>query len=271
MLAADELTVRAGAATLLAGVSAAIVPGQVIAVVGPNGAGKSTLLRALAGDITPTSGSIALDGRPLITWREADVARLRAVSLQNGGLDFGFSALEVVLLGRAPHAGRSGRTRNIAIAAAALAACDVAHLRCRSYPTLSGGERQRVQLARALAQVWDVGPQAARYLLLDEPTSALDLAHQHRALQRVRDWARRGGGVLVVLHDLNLAAAYADRVLVLRAGRCIACGSPAEALTPQVIEAAFDVRVAVIDVPQLDRPLLVPQPLPLLRGGARGR
>ena len=257
MLAAHDLTVRADQATLLAAVSVAVIPGQVIAVVGPNGAGKSTLLRALAGDLTPAGGEIALGGRALQHWRAADAARVRAVLLQHAAIDFAFTAFEVALLGRAPHSASVSRTRNLAIAGAALAAADAAHLRARLYPTLSGGERQRVQLARALAQIWDVAPDAPRYLLLDEPTAALDLAHQHRLLQRLREWARRGAGVLLVLHDLNLAATYADRVLVLRGGRALASGTAAEALTPAVIEAAFDVRVALVHVPELGRPLFV--------------
>jgi len=258
MLAAYDLTVRSGSTTLLAGVSVAVPPGHVLAVVGPNGAGKSTLLRTLAGDITPASGDIVLEDRPLVAWRTPDLARIRAVVLQHGRFDSAFSALEVALLGRAPHAGRVSRTRDIAIAAAALHASDAAHLRSRSYPTLSAGEQQRVQLARALAQVWDVAPGAPRYLLLDEPTSALDLAHQHRTLQCLRDWALRGAGVLVVLHDLNLAAIYADRILVLRGGRAVACGPPAQVLTPAVVESTFDVRVALVDVPQLGHAMLVP-------------
>ena len=259
MLTGHDLTVRAGEATLLAGVSAAVVPGSVLAVVGPNGAGKSTLLHALAGDARPAAGDVLLDGRPLHSWRPEALARVRAVLGQSSALGFAFTALEVVLLGRAPHAGTVSRARDLAIASAALAAAGAATLRARSYPTLSGGEQQRVQLARALAQVWDVGPQAPRYLLLDEPTAALDLAHQHRALLRARDWAQRGAGVLVVLHDLNLAATYADRILVLRAGRSIACGPPAEVLTPAVIETAFEVSAALVASPD-GRPLIVAGP-----------
>ncbi|MEO8604051.1 MAG: heme ABC transporter ATP-binding protein [bacterium] len=259
MLAAYELSVRAGQATLLSAVSAAVVPGQVLAVVGPNGAGKSTLLRALAGDLAPARGDILLDGRPLSTWRPPALARTRAVVLQHSGLDFAFSALEVVLLGRAPHAGRVSRARDLAIAAAALTAADVAGLRARSYPTLSGGERQRVQFARALAQIWESPGGAPRYLLLDEPTAALDLAQQHRTLQRARDWAQRGTGVLVVLHDLNLAAAYADRILMLSRGRAVALGTPTEVLCAERIAQVFGVEVTLAEHPDAAGPLIVPR------------
>ncbi|MGH7790048.1 MAG: heme ABC transporter ATP-binding protein [Candidatus Binatia bacterium] len=271
MLAAYDLSVRAGTATLLAGVSAAVVPGQVLAVIGPNGAGKSTLLNALAGDVAPAGGQIVLEGRPLATWPAADVARLRAVLLQHSGLEFAFTALEVVLLGRAPHAGRVSRARDLAIAAAALTAADAAALRARAYPTLSGGERQRVQLARALAQIWDATPAAPTYLLLDEPTAALDLAHQHRALQRARDWARRGTGVMVVLHDLNLAAAYADRVLVLSRGRVAALGAPFEVLQPLLIEDVFGLAVTLASHPDASAPFIVARAARPLRPTGSGR
>ncbi|MDX2170923.1 MAG: heme ABC transporter ATP-binding protein [Deltaproteobacteria bacterium] len=257
MLAAYELTVQAGGTTLLSRVSAAVVPGQVLAVVGPNGAGKSTLLRALAGDRAPSAGAVVLDGRPLAQWRAADLARRRAVVLQHSALDFDFTALEVVMLGRAPHAGRVSRARDLAIATAALTAADAAGLRARAYPTLSGGERQRVQFARALAQIWDTPARSARYLLLDEPTAALDLAHQHRTLQRARDWSRGGCGVFVVLHDLNLAAIYADRVLLLSRGRAMALGAPGEVLRPALIEQVFGVAVTLTAHPDADAPLII--------------
>jgi iron complex transport system ATP-binding protein len=269
MFAAYDLTVRVNRSTLLSGVSVAAIPGQITAVVGPNGAGKSTLVRAMAGDLTVTAGEIVMGGRPLARWRAADAARTRAVLLQHAPMGFAFTAFEVALLGRAPHAATVGRARNLAIARAALAAADVAHLRERLYPTLSGGERQRVQLARALAQIWDVAPDAPRYLLLDEPTAALDLAHQHRMLQCLRAWAARGAGVLLVLHDLNLAAEYADRVLVLQNGRTRACGPPADALVPTTIEEVFGVRVTLVDLPDRSRPFLVPQAVPAPR--PRGR
>jgi len=257
MLSAHDVTVRAGRVTLLDGVSVTVAPGRVVAAVGANGAGKSTLLHALAGDLPPSAGTVELDGRPVSTWQPDALARARAVVGQSNPLAFGFTALEVTLLGRTPHASCVSRARNLAIARFALAVADAAPLAARSYPTLSGGEQQRVQFARALAQVWEVAPDAARYLLLDEPTAALDLAHQHRALAQARAWARRGAGVLVVLHDLNLAAAYADRVLVLRAGRAIADGPPAEALTPRVIEAAFDVSVTLVTNPDGPYPFIV--------------
>jgi iron complex transport system ATP-binding protein len=267
VLSGRDLTVRAGAAMLLRGVTAGVAPGEVVAVVGPNGAGKSTLLETLAGDRTPADGGIDCNDRPLPTWRPRDLARVRAVVLQRSALAFAFTAQEVVLLGRAPHRGHGGTAVDRAIADAALSAAGAAPLRHRRYPTLSGGERQRVHFARALAQIWERPASGGRYLLLDEPTAALDLAHQQQLLRRARQWARDDTGVLVVLHDLNLAAAFADRVIVLWRGRVVADGPPHAVLRPDVIATVFGVEVVIADHPDA----AVPCVLPRLRGEERRR
>ena len=256
MLSLDLVTVRAGASTLLDALSLGVAPGEVVAVVGPNGAGKTTALRALAGDLAPDGGSVRLDGRRLA--EAPDVARRRAVLPQESALAFGFSALDVVLLGRTPH--QTGRRANLAAAARAMDEARVAHVADRLYPSLSGGERQRVHLARTLAQL-DAEPSgASRYLLLDEPTSALDLGHQHAVLRTARRQASRGVGVLAVLHDLNLAAQYADRIAVLAAGRLVAVGRPEAVLTPTVVRCAFGIAVVVASHPCAACPLVVPVP-----------
>lgn len=270
-LALENATVRVGAATLLDGLSLAVSPGEVVAVVGPNGAGKSTALRLLAGERPPTGGAVRLDGRPLGTHAPETLARRRAVLPQHAALAFGFTALDVVLLGRTPH--RSTRRADLDAAARAMRRAGVAALADRRYPTLSGGERQRVHLARALAQLdgaaagADEGP---RYLLLDEPTSALDLGHQHAVLRTARAVAAGGVGVLAVLHDLNLAAQYADRMAVLADGRLVAAGPPEAVLTPSVVRCAFGISVVVTAHPCAACPLVIPvpdgaaAPLPLL-------
>lgn len=255
MLSLDSVTVRIGASTLLDTLSLGVAPGEVVAVVGPNGAGKTTALRVLAGDLAPDDGHARLDGRPLA--EAPDLARRRAVLPQESALAFGFSALDVVLLGRTPH--RTGHRADLAAAARAMERAHVAHLADRLYPTLSGGERQRVHLARSLAQL-DTDSTEARYLLLDEPTSALDLGHQHAVLKTARRQAARGVGVLAVLHDLNLAAQYADRIAVLAAGRLVAVGRPDAVLTPTVVRCAFGISVVVTPHPCAACPLVVPVP-----------
>src|SRR5262249_53599604 len=160
-------------------------------------------------------------------------ARVRAVLLQDTSLRFAFTAFEVVSMGRSPHGRGSATAGDRAITAAALDAVGMSEHAARAYPTLSGGERQLVQLARVLGQIWERPAGGDRYLLLDEPTANLDLPHQHDVLRLTRQLAGAGVGILVILHDLNLAAAYADRVVVLRHGRVCAAGAPASVFTPE--------------------------------------
>ena len=251
MLEAHSVSYRVGQAVLVDGVSLTLARGEVLALVGPNGAGKSTLLRLLAGDLSPGGGEVALDGRPLSAYRPGELARLRAVMPQQTVLQFAFTALEVVLMGRNPHLRGREADRDLAIAEAAMAGTDCLHLADRSYPTLSIGEQQRVTLARVLAQETPV-------LLLDEPTASLDIRHQELVLQVARERATGGAAVLAVLHDLNLAAAYADRVAVLSRGRLAACGAPWDVLTEGLLSEVFEHPVAVMRHPLRDCPLVMP-------------
>ncbi len=258
MLSLDDVTVRTGHATLLDGVSLDVRPGEVLAVVGANGAGKTTALRVLTGEVPPSAGAARLDGVPLAELDGPALAQRRAVLPQASALPFDFAVLDVVMLGRTPH--RAGRDADLAAAHRAMRAAGIGALADRRYPTLSGGEQQRVHLARALAQL-DAPGDGARYLLLDEPTSALDIAHQHAVLRTARQRAAAGDGVLAVLHDLNHAAQYADRVAVLARGRLVACGPPRDVLTPDVVGRAFGVAVVVTDHPCAACPLVVPIPV----------
>ncbi|EHY75966.1 hemin importer ATP-binding subunit [Stutzerimonas stutzeri ATCC 14405 = CCUG 16156] len=253
MLVGTDLTVQRGALTALQSVSLELRPGQVFGVLGPNGAGKSTLLAALSGDVRPSVGRVVLHGRALGDWPDVERARCLAVLPQSSTLNFGFRVVDVVAMGRLPH--RSGREADAAIVSAALIAADVQHLATRSYLKLSGGERQRVHLARVLAQLWPGG--AGQALLLDEPTSMLDPAHQHSILQAVRGFAEQGGAALVILHDLNLAARYCDRLLLLKDGRPIAAGSPDEVMQAQPVRAVFGLDVLVQRHPELGHPLII--------------
>ena len=251
-LAVRGLSVRAGDTTLLQDATLEIAAGEFVAVLGANGAGKSTLLRVLAGERLGgglrASGGAWLAGGPLQAFRPRDLARRRAVLPQSPTLAFGYTALELAALGRHPHADEP-RTR-LAIARAALDATDAAHLAEREVLTLSGGERARAHLACALAQLWDADCAHARFLLLDEPTAALDLAHQLDVLAIVREFARRRRiGVVAILHDLNLAAHHADRVLLLDRGRTVALGAPETVLQPAAVASVFGVRAANLPHP----------------------
>jgi iron complex transport system ATP-binding protein len=245
-LQARELTVAAGGRRLLDHVGIDIAPGYLTAVIGPNGAGKSTLLRALCGDLTPQSGTVMLNGRPLASWSAQERALQRAVLPQTPELAFSFRAWDVVELGRHPHRHRATREQDHAAICEAMMATDTSEFAQRDCGTLSGGEKHRTHFARTLAQIW--GPLAdgrARLLLLDEPTASLDLFHQHAILAKARAVAHSGAAVLTVLHDLNLAAAYADTLVVLDGGRADAAGSPGEVLTCERITRIWRVRCAV--------------------------
>ncbi len=253
MLRADHLSVQRGPCTVLADIDLQLHDGEVLGVLGPNGAGKSTLLAALSGDLVAAQGEVSLDLRPLADWHGPERARRLAVLPQSSSLDFAFSVEQVVGMGRLPHS--SGQHEDQRIVTAALQAADAQHLSGRNYLALSGGERQRVHLARVLAQVWPGG--AGQILLLDEPTSMLDPLHQHTILQAVRDFTRRGAAVLVILHDLNLAARYCDRLLLLQQGRPYLLGSPAEVLAPAPLHAVFGLDVLVQRHPERDHPLII--------------
>lgn len=256
VLQADGIGYRLSQRDLLADVSLALCPGELLALLGPNGAGKTTLLRLLAGELRPTTGAVLLDGRPLSAFAPAELARRRAVLPQSTLLRFPFTVLEVALMGRHPHLGPAGETPgDVAAARAALARAEALALEGQRYPTLSGGEQGRVNLARALAQDTPL-------LLLDEPTAHLDPRHQHATLRLARELAAEGSAVLAVLQDVNQAATYADRVALLRDGRLVAAGSPWQVLTPERLEAVFGLPFTLTRHPFLDRPLLVPVPPP---------
>jgi iron complex transport system ATP-binding protein len=260
MISLEDITVRIGDKTLVEDVSLQVRPGRVTALIGPNGSGKSTLLRTATGAQKPTRGRITLEGRPLSGVPLKEQARIRAVVAQHASLSFPFEVLNVVLMGRTPHLTGAESAYDVEVAWAALDRASVRHLAGRTYTSLSGGERQRVDLARALAQIWDAPPGCNRYLFLDEPTASLDIAHQHETLQAARHAAAQSTGVLVVLHDLNLAAQYADEVVLLCQGRRLATGPPADVLEPDLIRRAFSVSVLVTPHPCHDCPLIVPIP-----------
>lgn len=243
MINARGVRVVRGGRALLDRVSVAAASGEVVALLGPNGAGKSTLLRVLSGELVPNAGEVAIGGRALRHWKPDALARVRAVLPQASSLDFPFLVHEVVELGRAPHedAAHAG-----VIAREALAAVGLSALAMRPFPLLSGGERQRVHFARVLAQVWTTDGRGAA-CLLDEPVAALDPRHQHEVLRTARQVADRGVAMIVVLHDLSLAARYADRVVLMRDGVVLADGTPGAVLDPGRLEPAYDIPFAVLE------------------------
>ncbi len=238
-LQARALTVQRSGRFLLDAVDVTLAPGSLTVVLGPNGAGKSTLLHVLAGLERPDAGSVRLNDQSLMAMNSFERARRLAVMTQDQPLDFAFSVEEVVQLGAYPLG--LGRAEEWAHCRSGLQRLELQALAQRNYLSLSGGEQQRVQLARVLAQCGE----ATAVLLLDEPVSSMDLRHQHLCLRQLRMLADAGVAVLVILHDLALAARYADRVLLLKKGRVLAQGAMLETMTPSHLSTLFDVRVEV--------------------------
>ena len=242
-------------APLLVDVALTLAPGELVAIVGPNGAGKSTLVRLLLGLLPPARGRVVAGGRDLATMAPRERARLVAAVLQDEPLDFPFTALEVVLMGRRARLGAFGfeRADDVAAAERAMRDTGVAELASRPLAELSGGERKRVLLARALAQETPV-------LVLDEPAAALDLRHQLDLFARLDARRRAGAAIAVVVHDLNLAAAFCSRVVLLEPGAPALVGAVDEVLTPARVRAVFGVDVAVGAHPVTGARLLFPVP-----------
>lgn len=231
--------------------------GQLVAIAGPNGSGKTTLLRLLLGALRPSEGRALYAGRPLTSWGGAALARRVGALAQHEEPAFPATAGELIAMGRYPHLGpwRSFGARDRAAIAAAASRCRVVECLEREFATLSGGERQRVRLARALAQEPDA-------LALDEPTAALDLAHEMEIWELLSGAARAGSAVLLTTHNLNLAACYADRIVLLADGRVVARGAPATVLTAAAVQRAYGwpVRITPHEGPGRDRgaPQIVP-------------
>ncbi|WP_018699883.1 ABC transporter ATP-binding protein [Amorphus coralli] len=233
------LTVRIGATSILSGVDVAAEPGELVGLIGPNGAGKSTLLSVLARLRTPQAGTLAYDGAPAARMDGRALARRLAMLAQSGGVEWPLTVDRVVAIGRLPHAGRfaaSDPEHDREAIQRAMHAANVEALAGRTVDTLSGGERTRVLLARALAV-------EAEMLLADEPIAALDPYHQIEVMELLAAVVRRGGGVVVVLHDLSLAARFCDRLVLLDRGRVVADATPEQVLTEDRIAAVYGVSV----------------------------
>jgi iron complex transport system ATP-binding protein len=242
--------VERGKRTILSEVSLEVKPGEVLALVGPNGAGKSTLLATLAGEILPARGEAMIVGRPSFSHRPKELAQLRSVLLQSNDVSFPFRVRQVVQMGRNPWAGTEHEELDDHVVDQAMADVGVTDLAQRRFNELSGGERARVSLARVLAQQTDL-------LLLDEPTAALDLNHQDRVMKLIRSRATDSRGVVVVLHDLSLAAAYADRVALITRGEIHAIGTPRDVLSAERLSDIYGVPLRVMESPE-GHPMVIP-------------
>ncbi len=253
-LAAEDVSYAVDGKPIVHGVSLHVHEGEVLALLGPNGAGKSTLLALLAGDLVPGSGRVLLGGVPVSGMAARELARRRAVLPQSTAVAFSFPVRDVIAMGRTPWRGTPFAEDDPAAAAEAASDADVVPLLDRDVTTLSGGEQSRAALARVLAQ-------STRVLLLDEPTAALDIAHQERVLAIARARAVLGAAVVVVLHDLNLAAGYADRLVLLDGGVVAAAGAAHDVLRPELLSAVYGHPIDVVPHPHDARPLVLPRRL----------
>jgi iron complex transport system ATP-binding protein len=250
MLEAISLGYRVEGRAILDDFSARFAPGGLHLLVGPNGAGKSTAVRLLSGGLRPTSGTLLYEGSSAAATPASLLARRRAVLSQAVEVAFPLTVREVVAMGRYPHfVGRPG-VADDRICDEVMAYFEVDALGERSYATLSGGERQRVNFARVLAQVWLPTPGSCRYLFLDEPLTFLDIAHQLDFMRKVKNFAGQSDVVTVgVLHDLGLAARFADRLLVLHQGALVACGAGGDVLDAELVRRVFAVEPLFLSAP----------------------
>lgn len=249
--ASESVTISRGGRVLLDAVSLEVKAGEVLALLGPNGAGKSTLLSLLSGDVAPDSGVVRFGDRKISDWSLVDLSRRRSVLLQDNQLLFPFTVHQVVEMGRAPWRRTPLEDEDNGAISEAIKTADIAHLGSRRVPSLSGGERARVAFARVMAGRTGV-------LMLDEPTAALDLGHQESVLSLARERARAGDAVLIVLHDLNLASAYADRIALLRDGAISACDIPERVLTAEIVSDVYRTPVEIVPHPVTGAGIVMP-------------
>jgi iron complex transport system ATP-binding protein len=256
----QNISFSVGQKQILHDLSFEILPGEVTVVLGANGAGKSTLLRILSGEQLPSSGMVLMNDTLLHVLSLQQMARSRAVLSQQYTLNLPFACEEIVMMGRYPHFNNHPAAVDRNIVQQCMKQMQVEQFTGRLYQTLSGGEQQRVQMARVLAQLYEtaVNDASGKLLLLDEPTASLDVLHQQTTLSKARELAQQGCAVLIVLHDLNLAAQFADKIILLKSGRLVQQGLVKEVLQPACIAEAYNMEVDVWSHHAYDFPVLVP-------------
>jgi iron complex transport system ATP-binding protein len=257
MYEAVDISLTIQGKSILERVNVVLQPGEFTAVVGPNGAGKSSLLKVMTQEYEHYQGRVLINKKIAKSFTARELSLVRAVLPQNATVQFGFSVEQIVMLGR--HAHRTTKFENLQIVEEVLALTDTTHLRERIYVTLSGGEKQRVQLARVLAQVWEEDEGYPRYVLLDEPTSSLDIAQQQNIFSLARQICTRNIGVLAIIHDLNQAVQYADKLYFIKDGKIVAAGDSLHVFTKSNIEKTFCCHVNVYHDPCNNCPYIIPQ------------
>ncbi len=255
VLSVSHIAIHRGDRCLLDDISLDLKDGEVLAIIGPNGAGKTTLLNTIAGELIPNHGAVRVCGHGFNDWSIQIRAKSLAVLPQLSLLNFPYTVHEVVSLGRTPHS--TGIEIDEVIIQDAMRLMDIEYLSDRLYTQLSGGEKQRVQLARVMTQIWRDEDAAQRLLLLDEPTTALDIAHQQMLMNAVATFAQHGAAVCMVVHDVNIAANYADKVIALKEGKVHAVGNAEHVITEETMTTLFGAEVQVVVNPKTQKKVIL--------------
>ncbi|MFA6150434.1 MAG: heme ABC transporter ATP-binding protein [Chitinophagaceae bacterium] len=258
MLNVQHINYRISPSLALTDISFDVQPGELVAILGANGAGKSTLLKIITGSIKMNSGNVLINKLPLTYWSPKSLSTFAAVMQQQNQLQLPFSVFEVVMMGRYPHFKRRETQTDEDIVNEVLVRTGIQKLKDRNYLTLSGGEQQRVHLARVLAQISGGKSENSRYLFMDEPSNNLDIRHQHSALNIAKEFAGEGNCVVAVLHDLNLALQYADKIVLLKNGAMKGFGTCADIMTDASISDVYDLPLSIFHPPMGRHPMVMP-------------
>ena len=257
MLRTENISFSVGKKQILKNVSATFLPGEFNMILGPNGSGKSSFLKIFSGEINKFHGTVLYEDKKIKDLRKEELAKKRAVMSQQADLGFPLLVEEVVMMGRYPHFTFNPNKKDIIICNEVIERMNLFEFKERNYLTLSGGEKQRVQYARVLAQIWEKPPEGYRYLFLDEPLNSLDISYQHEFLQAAVELIKDHTVLIAVMHDINLAAHYADNLFFLKEGELVVHGKPKDILTENIIEKVFNIKTKVIDNPVTGKPLII--------------
>jgi len=246
MLKTENISFSIGKKQILKNVSASFLPGEFNMILGPNGSGKSSFLKIFSGEINKFDGAVFYDDKKIKEIKNEELAKKRAVMSQQADLSFPLLVEEVVMMGRYPHFTFNPNKKDITICNEVIERMNLAEFKERNYLTLSGGEKQRVQYARVLAQVWEKPIDGYRYLFLDEPLNSLDISYQHEFLQLAVELMKEHTVLIAVMHDINLAAHYADNLFFLKEGELVVHGKPKDVLTENIIKNVFNIKTKLI-------------------------
>ena len=257
MLKTTGIYYSIGKKLILSDINVEFHPGEFNMIRGPNGSGKSSFLKIFSGDVNHFEGTVLYANRKIRDIKKEELAKIRAVMSQQPELNFPLMVDEVVMMGRYPHFSFNPNKKDITICNEVMERMNLQAFRDRNYLTLSGGEKQRVQYARVLAQIWEKPANGCRYLFLDEPLTSLDINYQQEFLQIAREFTRNDTVLIAVMHDINLAIQFADKLFFLKEGELVAQGKPIDILSEALIEKVFDVQTAIINNPVTNSPLVV--------------